>query len=793
MTIKRPWDKSGPRSAAFSRKRSGVTTTTTTTPKSSSSTEEDANATDGIRVNGVIFQSDRFYLNDNNNNNNHSPWKEQNDCHCGGGGGDASGCHPPPLFSRSHLVESLQLKAAVIGTYTFEMDVFKREFPSLFGKQDHNSSIGIPTFVIHGKKGWNKQKTTRTQIQYTDDDDDDESLGSETAFVSDPNNNNDDSMTQEGKEVDENDNDLEKLPETVHFAEITTTWMEERPRSFRDAIDPDTGWIQSEIVQRRSYKPGVHHPKFMILFETSGSVVVVISTANFTNPNASIDASWVQRFFPSSSALPNKPSSFPPPPPPHGNDFGSALVKFLEASILATAPNQWTLHAFVRKYLGWKSILDLERNFDFTKAQVHLVPTIPGNYQIHNFHHHQQQQTRKRQPKSSNPSNTITGSIQPPPKTRHYGPQRVAEIIWKRQYSEQRNILMTDRDRLLFQPTSLGAEWNIHTMSQLVRTYLGLSDNSNNNDGKYQQTVHNDTETGQNDNYSDAEVLDRMDIIWPTEPFVRRVCQSIQRPGWSSPSKNAYDSSINSRFRNNGSSSLLSSNRSDLEHTNNSSSSSGILFLSSTTFNKIDLSCLSRMAMYEPSTPSQSPNILPPHFKSVARLLYTHRDKYNWIQRSGIPHCQEYFSWFLLTSACLSRGAQGEKVIVTPQKAFVPQDEMSYSNFELGVLFLSDLVGDKSSSRRRGGRIYGWRPSQCTCRKPSTSSSSFKVIHLPCPYNVRPPSYVDDPDQVEFCEMPFLHEILPESARIGHMRMTPYGAELSRKCEKNSVQVYEGR
>jgi hypothetical protein len=680
-------------------------------------------------------------------------------------------------------VESLQLKAAILGTYTFEIQVLQQEFPSLFGKQQEPQ---VPTFVMHGKKGWKRNSTTTEN----DTEDDEESRASESEYISDAQKQpNVDSMTM----TDDEQESLE-LPETVHFAEITTTWMEDhhhhqqyRPRSFRDAIDPDTGWIRSDIVQRRKYKPGVHHPKFMILFETNGAVVVVISTANFTNPNASIDASWLQRFYPSS-----QPSSSHHHHPDHANDFGSVFTNFLQATILATAPHQWTLHAFVQKYLGWKSILDLERMFDFTKAQVHLIPTIPGNYPLlrhlpsSNHQQQQQQQTQKQHPKSEKPYISTSGSIQPSPKTRKhftYGPQRVAEIISTRRRKQQPttsedtstndkgNFLMTEHDRLLFQPTSLGAEWNIHTMAHLVRTYLGI-DNEHQHHYDQDETIHNDTQKTSVNNmnnsypYSDAEILERMDIIWPTESFVRRFANpSMQRP--------------TSSFSTDGpSSSYSSSDRSGLEN----DSSSGILFLSSTTFNKIDLSCLSRMAIYEPSIPHQSPNIRPPHFKSVARLLSTPNDKHKWIQRHGIPPCQEYFSWFLLTSACLSRGAQGERILTTQNTIHPCEAEISYSNFELGVLFLSDLVGgDTSSSRRQNGRIYGWRPSQCTCQKPSTSP---KVIHLPCPYNVRPPSYVEDPDRVEFCEIPFMHEILPESARIGHMRMTPHGVAFSRNCNE---------
>merc|ERR1711862_2492 len=56
---------------------------------------------------------------------------------------------------------------------------------------------------------------------------------------------------------------------------------------------------------------------------------------------------------------------------------------------------------------------------------------------------------------------------------------------------------------------------------------------------------------------------------------------------------------------------------------------------------------------------------------------------------------KEYISWFLLTSACLSKGAQG---YVTPNRIF-GSNSTSYKNFELGVLFCSRLCGDKKTDR----------------------------------------------------------------------------------------------
>ena len=60
----------------------------------------------------------------------------------------------------------------------------------------------------------------------------------------------------------------------------------------------------------------------------------------------------------------------------------------------------------------------------------------------------------------------------------------------------------------------------------------------------------------------------------------------------------------------------------------------------------------------------------------------------------------KYFAWFMMSSACLSHGAQGQE----DPDCRINGSMVSYSNFELGVLFCSRLQGDISD------RIYAWNP-----------------------------------------------------------------------------------
>jgi len=96
---------------------------------------------------------------------------------------------------------------------------------------------------------------------------------------------------------------------------------------------------------------------------------------------------------------------------------------------------------------------------------------------------------------------------------------------------------------------------------------------------------------------------------------------------------------------------------------------------------------------FEPSIPQQS-HPLTPHIKSVARLF--EGDERALKLDYGIGKAESYFSYFLLTSACLSHGAQG----IVKESVGCSDDTLSYSNFELGVMFCSRLQGYKETDRK---------------------------------------------------------------------------------------------
>ena len=93
----------------------------------------------------------------------------------------------------------------------------------------------------------------------------------------------------------------------------------------------------------KKYVRGVHHPKFFLLFERSGSLVVIISTSNLT-PQSLMDGSWVQRFEPKGVSPHNRDSGNNDGNLKKGSvyfgmpsDFGAVLTDFLKKQSDAAA------------------------------------------------------------------------------------------------------------------------------------------------------------------------------------------------------------------------------------------------------------------------------------------------------------------------------------------------------------------------------------------------------------------------------------------------------------------------
>jgi hypothetical protein len=662
-----------------------------------------------IEIEGIPFYSDRFYLHrtiydDDDDDDARGPFPHRrnnnNKCHCGVK-------HPLPLFDRAALIQSLNLKAVIWSTYTMEPEAWASEYPTLFGPD-----ATIPTLVMHGKKGWTWNEHTQQQQQQQQQQsvDDEDSIIEEEDVRRD-----DESIATQPPDPTirnhPNKHNYHTFPETVHFSEITTSWIppNDLARVSR-IIDDETGCLSPELLAVRKSCKGVHHPKYMLLFETSGALIVVVSTANMTT-SRTIDASWMQRFPP----LDRNENT--PTPSSSSSDFGLALAHFMQHQMLSTRANQMTLTTFLQRNVGWKSLRDLLRLYSFDEAQVHLMPIVPGIFPLEVPSPHPvppKEESKKKTPV-------------------FFGQQRMAQVL--QQLTEGKSpwippSLLSDHDRLLCQPTSLGAEWTVEQMSSMVHAYLG----------------HAIPQRPQ------VVMLKRLDIIWPTDYYVQQVKAVIHESATTTTPfiPNAFPTE-------------------DSSHASSQLACSGYLFLSSETFNRIPIDCLSQMVLWEPCYPSPQKTILVPHIKSIARVF--HGNDYRIRKDYGIPKCEELFSWFLLTSACLSRGAQGVCI----------DQAMHYANFELGVLFSCRLDAGKK-------RLYGWKPSHCVCRtKENKTASTARLIHLPLPYCVRPPRYQEDEEEMEFCETPYFHEVTPGSVAVGNMRFTPYGAAMAEKLAKKDI------
>lgn len=126
----------------------------------------------------------------------------------------------------------------------------------------------------------------------------------------------------------------------VYFTQILPAWCKpilpkdlspkKRARAAQSAWKGEADEFNKKEEDSTS-KMGCNHPKFFLLFEKSGSLVVIITTSNLT-PGTSTEGSWVQRFEPVTSstdadATPKQGSGVDFGMP---TDFGVILSDFLE-------------------------------------------------------------------------------------------------------------------------------------------------------------------------------------------------------------------------------------------------------------------------------------------------------------------------------------------------------------------------------------------------------------------------------------------------------------------------------
>lgn len=752
-----------------------------------------------ITIGNETFYSDRFYLNAPTGLSYYDPDIIQKE--------NASRCkcqHAPPLFDRNKLINSLDLKAAIIGTYTLSRSYMLNDLKKLFAKGPDGTSE-VPVLVLHGK-GFNREEATeggletighfpnekaqkedeelrklyqifmkeqenkrenKREIEIIDllsdsDNDDteenspskkikmyDKSLDSvkeekkedftnerrdTTTSQSDENmkhagtsskssNNFPKRIKKEALSNERKEEETDPFGTNVYFSMVDTFYL---PQGYtynekdiekkivaecknvgdssdpfviddsddetvsEECIDSSTNALEglkSEIIKQRKWMAGVQHPKYMILFEKSGSVVVVVSSSNLTRQKP-VDGSWIQRF----EAAPNANSKENTPIEDirercDGSDFGYILSDFLQKQSEAVQENDILPIQFLRRYIGGRfdSIQDFRRKWKFEESCVHLVSTVPGYFPG--------TKSTKHLARVANGGLRIL-----------YGPQRVSDILTRliRNCHEGAwlpQTIFSTKDRLILQQTSIGAKWTSEDTKDLVQQYMVPT--------------------------RDLNLLENVDILWPSMTYMDKISQEHRK----------YDPRDSGHF----------------------------VFLHSSALNKTDDDICTQMKQYEDVEVSGPiPYHLTPHIKTYSRLL--HRDDYQ----------EDSLAWSMLTSACFSRGAQGKTV--KKNTSFHSEDEQSYSNFELGILFVSRIQNQSSNNR-----LYTSFPRECICKKskkphPLQHTSSPNIIPLPFPFKMRSSAYQMDSSEPTFCQTPFFHEMTEDSLTNGNCAYTPFGS-----------------
>ena len=144
----------------------------------------------------------------------------------------------------------------------------------------------------------------------------------------------------------------------------------------------------SAMDSKTSPALGVYHPKFHIIIMTHG-IAISISTANMTH-QCSLEGTWSQ-FFPRKDATAKSNSATRTPN--EENDFGEYFATYLELTDEQIPQNdRMTIGKFLQvtlqeeETLRVSTIAELFNAFDFSGAEVDLVATVPGRYYMKENH-----------------------------------------------------------------------------------------------------------------------------------------------------------------------------------------------------------------------------------------------------------------------------------------------------------------------------------------------------------------------------------------------------------------------
>lgn len=485
----------------------------------------------------------------------------------------------------------------------------------------------------------------------------------------------------------EDDEDPQALQADSDHEEDADTNENLSPNSSAASFPGEVSYWAVDPQHAGSALNGVHHPKYFLIFTDRG-LHVIISTGNMTYAQA-VDASWAQCF-------PRLPADAPAD---HGSDFGIVLEDFVRKQCLHTVGSQpLHLDVWLQQHAQCR---DLRTSFDFSQAQAALVTTVPGRYPLSplNAQSRQwlyaqagvdgglqgracsrcladQQQLMTTSPTLSPPIPSSSSS------SLRYGSSRVKQLL--KQLDPSVQGALGKEDLLLAQPTSISIGINNAFVGRWLEDLMPED--------------HWDA-AAEDDDDDCAQRSERWQLLWPSHDFIEQVCR-LNRYNASS-SKRGKEDVANMR---------------------------GMLFLQPRSFALMETDIHTQFAVYEPNPIApyeQAVHRYSPHFKSYTRMLHS-----RCIGRAC--ECQD-IAWTLMTSACLSRGAQGARVpySVCTDCKHIKQGYTEYRNFEMGVMF-------RTSSKRQ----YKARSADCPLHREDPQSTirhpehSRQAVILPIPFKV---------------------------------------------------------
>ena len=574
-----------------------------------------------------------------------------------------------------------EILGVIIGTFAIGFNALRKDFPQLFG-----NDANIPVLLLHGSlrgekyyinESENGNRHLNIDLGYLNQQEDkviDAYIGPTNTMLNQYNIGKDNHIYYIGDKVH-----IQRIT-PQHYGNYDFDTMNDSNSNNNIKEDNPGNYHEDEYERVNSNgekAKGVNHPKYMLVFTNKG-VYVMISTANMCT-QYSVDSSWTQFFPRKNESDDERRISFDDLM--IGSDFGDVLQDFLDHQGKQIDANEakysgkiTTPEEFIQNFVHDKAfkISDLPNQYCFEQANVDLISVVPGKISIPEYVPEDNELYEHKLPCENcafHNSSLRDSGIK-------YGKERIKELL-NRHEKKLKNIDEDDQStkiklgKLVLQPTSIGNNLTVNFMEELWNCY--------------RYTDIEDEEYEQDWNHY-------LKLIWPDEKYVGHSYGSLFL-------KPNYLKSLNHCWKN----MFTMEPRSYLNDVFD------------------DQFRYSNMTTEDKEVQWSRPV---PHIKSYCRLLMDPIESYC----DCVP-----MAWYIMTSACLSEGAQGIKV--NEQRCFFKNvincgqkrnPYHLYRNFELGVMFHST---DKKQIYQKGRNC---RHSLASCRLSSKDGS----YAIPIPYEL---------------------------------------------------------